>query len=515
MNAIFGRASLPIVLGMLCLSAYAADDPAVTPGPAAQAPASSPKPVESAPAPVQTETPIAADAPAPATAGPTVEAVAPGGSDDLRLNFSDAPLDKVLDYLSEAAGFIVIKEAKVDSTVNVVSHKSLNKQEAVDLLNTVLSEKGFAAIRNGRTLTIMKREDAKKRDIPVKSSGDPETIPKNAEMVTQIIPVRHADAAQLLENLTPLLASDAVANANKSSNAIVLTDTQVNVHRMAEIIKALDTSISAISEVKVFQLTYSKASDTAKLVNTLFQAPAGQPNANAAVAQLFQRMRGGGPGAAAAQAQPDSAARQAATRVQAVADDRTNSVIVSAPNELMPLIDDVILQIDRVGAPATEIRVFPLKFANSDEMAQVINDAFTQTTTAGAGAAQSGGRFFERFGGGSPSQDVQRVTDTTVRAVSDYRTNSVIVTAESGLMDQIVVMVERLDSNPAREQKVFVYKVENADVADVASLMQGMFSQQGTTTPRPAQSSTRATTTPRNTTSSNLGSRRSASTLGR
>jgi type II secretory pathway component GspD/PulD (secretin) len=535
------KTGLPIVVCLLCLSADAADEaaapaasaPAVA-APAAPAAKDTPPPAPAATTPeAAPAAPAAKEAPAPkvkevsvpAPKAPTTPAVAPVGSNDLRFNFSGVPLDKVLDYLSEAAGFIVIKEAKVDSNVDVISSTPLNKDEAVDLLNTVLNEKGFAAIRSGRTLTIVKREDARKRDIPVKTGNEPDSIPKTGEMVTQIIPVRHADASQLLENLTPLLAADAVANANKSSNAIVLTDTQINVHRMAEIIKALDTSISAISEVKVFQLNYSKASDTAKLINTLFQTQQGAAGAPAAannpMAQFFQRMRGGGPGgpggaAPAAQTQAESAARQAAMRVQAVADDRTNSVVVSAPDEMMPLIEDIVKQIDKVGAPATEIRVFPLKAANSDEMAQVINDSFSQTTTGtGAAAAQSGGgRFFGRFGGAAGGQDAQRVSDTTVHAVSDYRTNSVVVTAESVLMEQIAAMVERLDANPAKQQKVFIYKLENEDAQQVATILQGMISSQTGSTNR-ASTATRtstSSTTNRSTTSSSGLSR---STLGR
>ena len=43
----------------------------------------------------------------------------------------------------------------------------------MDLLNSVLNQNGYAAIRNGRTLTIMDKNDAKTRDIPVKTGNDP------------------------------------------------------------------------------------------------------------------------------------------------------------------------------------------------------------------------------------------------------------------------------------------------------------------------------------------------------
>src|SRR5438874_1228832 len=152
----------------------------------------------------------------------------------LRLNFRGVPLDMVLNYLSDAAGFIIVLEGKVEGNVDVWSNQPLTKDEAVDLLNTILNKNDYSAIRNGRVLTIVKRKDAKTRNIPVKKTIEAEDIPKNDEMVTQIIPVKHANAAQLTQNLQPLLADYATMTANESANTLVITATQSDVGRMAE-----------------------------------------------------------------------------------------------------------------------------------------------------------------------------------------------------------------------------------------------------------------------------------------
>ena len=67
-----------------------------------------------------------------------------------------------------------------------------------------------------------------------------------------------------------------------------------------------------------------------------------------------------------------------------------------------------------------------------------------------------------------------------VIAVADPRTQSVIVSAASGLMDQVRGMITQLDSNPAKKQKVYTYSLENADAQQVESVLQEMF--QSTTT---------------------------------
>src|SRR5213593_1430291 len=134
----------------------------------------------------------------------------------LRLNFRGVPLEMVLNYLSDAAGFIIVLETKVEGKVDVWSNQPMSKDEAVNLLNSILKKNGYAAIRNGRTLTIVKQDEAKTRDIPVKRGSETQDIPKTDEMVTQIIPVRHAIAAQLTANLQQLLGTYATMTANES-----------------------------------------------------------------------------------------------------------------------------------------------------------------------------------------------------------------------------------------------------------------------------------------------------------
>ena len=94
----------------------------------------------------------------------------------MNLNFNRAPLEMVLNYLSDAAGFIIVQDTRVSGSATVtVNGKHMTRDEAVDLLNSVLNKNGYAAIRDGRTLTIVDKNDAKTREIPVKSGNIPET----------------------------------------------------------------------------------------------------------------------------------------------------------------------------------------------------------------------------------------------------------------------------------------------------------------------------------------------------
>ena len=68
----------------------------------------------------------------------------------LRLNFRGVPLEMVLSYLSEAAGFIISLEVQPKGTIDLWSDRPVTIEEAYDLLTSALAKNGYAAIRKGR-----------------------------------------------------------------------------------------------------------------------------------------------------------------------------------------------------------------------------------------------------------------------------------------------------------------------------------------------------------------------------
>ncbi|MBX3744882.1 MAG: hypothetical protein KF833_06185 [Verrucomicrobiae bacterium] len=412
------------------------------------------------------------------------------GENGLRLNFRGVPLELVLDYLSDAAGFIINLETQVEGRVDVWSNQPLDREEAVTLLNSVLNRNGYAAIRQGRTLTIVRKDEAKTRDIPVRvvdwaNDRDLEGLPRNDEIVTQIIPVRFINAVQLVKDLQPLLPTTATLTANEGGNALLITDTQTNIRRMASIVRALDTAISSVSTVRVFPLYFSDAKIVATVIRDLFQPQETQRNAGGGgpgggAARFLNQIRGGG-----AQAGGETAAtsgRAPVPRVVAVADERSNAVVVNAPEEQMLVIAGVIEEMDVNVDDITELRVFRLTHADPQETATLLNDLFSDTSRQQTGNQ----RGQVRFGGGPQGGNARGSTDASSRmqqqskvvAVPDLRTGSVVVSAARDLMGQIAAMLNQLDADPARKQRVFVYDVENSDPQAVQEVLQTLFPDQ-------------------------------------
>ena len=358
------------------------DEPAVPENPPG-APVTVPATDQPKPKDTQAQPPVVTPADAPDTPSEPVVPVKPGEK-GLRLNFRGVPLEMVLNYLSEAAGFIIVLETDVRGKVDVWSNQPLDQEEALTLLSTVLNKNGYAALRNGRMLTVISQDDAKKRDIPVISGNDPELIPKKDEIVTQIVPVRFINATQLATDLAPLIPSSATVTANQGSNALLITDTQAHIRRVAEIIRALDTSIASTYLIRVFALQYADAKSLAAAIKEVFASQETSSRSNDPRTQLFNRFMGGGPGGGrGGEGNGNSAGsggRAGSSRVVAVADERSNAAVISAPEDVMPSIQELVKAVDIEIEDVTELRVFHLKYADPQEMADLLSNLFPNTS---------------------------------------------------------------------------------------------------------------------------------------
>jgi general secretion pathway protein D len=326
---------------------------------------------------------------------------ASGSPNDLNLVFRNAPLDMVLNYLSDAAGFIIVQDTAVHGSVTV-NGKHLTRDEAVDLLNSVLNKNGYAAIRDGRTLTIVDKDAAKTSNIPVKVSNDPGGIPNNDEIVTQIIPIRFVEAGDLVKDLSSFVSSSATIVANDAGNSIVITDTQANIHHLVEIIRAIDDSAEGETEIRVFHLEHANPTDVANELGQIFPSS----NGSSTGTQSPIRFGGGGPGgfgggggpggffarmmaANSASASGSNARVQKQSQVVAVADLRTSSVIVTASKDLMQEIEGMMTQIDVASTRDQQVYVFHMNNGDPQQALQVLQNMFQTSTTSRSGSSSS------------------------------------------------------------------------------------------------------------------------------
>lgn len=328
--------------------------------------------------------------PTPPANAPVVEASAattPSGRPGLRFNFRGAPLETVLNYMSEAAGFVIVLETPVRGTIDMWSAQPVTREEAVNLLNLALNKNGYSVSVQGKNLIVSSKEDAKKRNLPIRTGNDPTEIPETAEMVMQIIPLRHIDATQASRDLATLLPASATITANQDSNSLVVTDTNMNVKHIVTLVSALDTSSDSVSTMKIFRLQNSDPNEMASLLMSLFATPTTGSGGGAA-ALLAQLRPGGFPGAGGNNrgggndrrstrgGAGGNAGANRGTPVVAVADPRTFSVIVTAAKDDMPAIAEIVSQLDASTARKQKVFVYSLENADVRQVETVLKNLF-------------------------------------------------------------------------------------------------------------------------------------------
>jgi general secretion pathway protein D len=411
------------------------------------------------------------------------------GGKGLRLNFRNAPLSLVLDYLSDAAGFTISANSKVDlkGTVTVWSNQMVDRDEAVRLLHKALSEHSYAATVEGNVLNIYVLDSSNTDIVAGVPDNDYTNIPPTKELVTQIVYVRNVETGPLITTLQPLMPTGTSMSANQGANAIVITDTKANIRRMVQLVKALDTASVSDSKVAVFPLTYADATALAQVVTQLFQPDTSNSQGNrggrgGGFFGGFPGFGGGGGGGGGGGSSTTQQGRVSSPKVTAVADDRSNALVVSASEDQMKLVKNLVDQMDVNVDQVTELRVFRLRYADPQETADQLASLFPDPTLQQNSRNQFRGFGpFGGFGGGNnasstANQSTRKLSQTKVTAVADPRTGSVIVSASRDWMPQIVGIIEELDSDPAKKKKVFVIKVENRDPQEVVEELQSIIS---------------------------------------
>ena len=420
----------------------------------------------------------------------------------ISMRFKDASLEHILEFISDATGYTIVKSADLDMRVTIISPDDMPLDEAFSVLNTTLAIKGYTSIINGRSVKIVPLSEAKLEATPIQVGSDPEQIKSEDTITTQVMPLLSADATQLVKDLKDFVPQYGVMTAYGRSNTLIITASSANIKRLAEIVKQLDISMMDRIKIEVFSLQYADAVKLAEVITKLYEKP--QDAEAAAEQERQQRGRrggfgdrgrfGGGGGETETTTEESSptegGALQLLGEVKAVADENTNSLIVSASQSNLIAIRRLVAELDTQRFSQPETRVFSLKYGDATEIANELNQAFSSAARnvfTGGGFGGFGGfggrgrdrRFFEeqqqRQGSGQSGEGVLGLPELV--AVPDARTNSVIVTTTAEQMDAVGKLIEQLDRDIADfAEDTRIFTLEHADAANVSAVLNELLS---------------------------------------
>jgi general secretion pathway protein D len=443
----------------------------------------------------------------------------------VRMNFHDAPLNTVLNYLSRRMGFRIVGETELHGTATMVSEQPIGTDEVLEMLSGVLAKDNYAVSRNGMILTISTLDNAKTGPFtPVNHPQSPAEVPVNDEVATDIIPVHTLNPTQLRKDLDELVPSGATLDANEAGNALIMTGRQKDIHRFFEIIAALDSS--SVSEVEVFLLKFADSKSVADELKEVFQSPDSTVARADARTRFFGGRGGGGGGGfggfpgfggggGGGGGNSSDSDKNASNKAVFVSDDQMNAVVASAPPDYFSMISNVVEKLDQPTTDITMMKVFFLKHADATEVANELTTLFPDDSSSSQNGRTMGTRFLPPWM--QPQTPVSSKSDrmtreATVRAVPDPRTSSVVVTTSKDLMEQIAGVITQLDESDAQDQHVYAWKIDTADPVTVQAALKQLFpssassASSSSTQPVSALQSRQQSSAQQTTTSSGFGS---------
>ncbi len=409
--------------------------------------------------------------PAPAPAPPPLSSAAPGTT--FTFDYRGSDIMNVLRFYAQMSGLNVTVDPGLNGQVTIINPKPVSLDDAFKILQSVLVVRGFTAIRDGSVLSVVPL-DRGVRSTPLVSNGldeqgNPSTNPQN-QVMTQVIPLENVDAEALAKELDPLKSTGASLIGSPGTNALIITDTASNVQRFIKMVDALDKT-SNNTELKVYPLKRAEASAITDIINNLYK-------------QITTRGRGAGqqPGQPPPQpGQPQATSGRPA--VVAVADVRTNSVIVVAsPDNQEQVARTIIARLDDDDSNTLDTKIRKIKYADAQQVANLVNTVLTNQRAAGAGGGQNasfgqrqfGG--FNPFGGGQDQAQSVSSSDPFGKVAADPRTNTLLISATAERMRKIDELIDQLDVEVPVESTTFVIPLVNAQAQDVAAALQQAFS---------------------------------------
>ncbi|WP_218354249.1 type II secretion system secretin GspD [Alteromonas lipotrueiana] len=318
-------------------------------------------------------------------------------------NFKDTDINEFINIVGKNLERTIIVDPNVRGKISVRSYDMLDEEQYYQFFLNVLQVYDFAVVEmpNG-ILKVVRSKDAKTSNIPVMEGA----LLDGDEMITRVVPVYNVPVRELAPILRQLNNQAGGGNvvSHDASNVMMLTGRAAVVNRLVEIIERVDQA--GDEEVEIVKLRYASASEMVRIVDSINKSQ--------------------GKATAGAKSAP-----------RAVADDRTNSVIVSGDEKGRNRIVNLIQRMDQELETNGNTRVVFLNYAKAEDLVKVL-----QGVSASIQAEEGGSGQNRRAA--SASRDIS--------IESHESSNAVVITAEPDMLQSLEEVIRQLDVRRAQVQ---------------------------------------------------------------
>ncbi|WP_371133909.1 type II secretion system secretin GspD [Escherichia coli] len=315
-------------------------------------------------------------------------------------SFKDTDLKSFIETVGANLNKTIVMGSDVQGKVSIRTMTPLNEHQYYQLFLNLLEVQGYAVVPvENNILKVVKSGAAKTEPLPL--VGEDHGNYAGDEMVTRIVSVHNVSVRELapvLQQMTDQDGAGSIVNY-EPSNVIMLTGRASVVKRLTEVIQRIDREGNRSEEV--IPLDNASASEITRVLESLTK---------------------------------NSGENQPATlKSQIVADERTNSVIVSGDPASRDKMRRLIRRLDSEMERSGNSRVFYLKYSKAEDLVDVLKQV-SGTLTAAKEEAEG------TVGSG---HDV-------VSIAASKHSNALVVTAPQDIMQSLQSVIEQLDIRRAQ-----------------------------------------------------------------
>ncbi|GLX78911.1 type II secretion system protein GspD [Thalassotalea insulae] len=317
-------------------------------------------------------------------------------------NFKGTDLTEFINIVGKNLKKTMIVDPNVRGKVNVRSYDLLTQEQYYQFFLNVLEVYGFAAIEmDNNIIKIIRNKAAKSAATPL---VDDENPGMGDEMVTRVIEVKNVtvrELSPLLRQMSDQAGGGTVVNYDPA-NVFIMTGTAAVVNRLAEIIKRVDKAGDQYEQI--IKLQHASAGEMVRIIEALNNESRGK---SGTPSFLIPKI---------------------------VADDRTNSVIVSGEKQARERIAKLVARLDSELENSGNTRVYYLKYSKAEELVDVLKGV-SESIEAEESASKA---------------KSQRNNKRNISIEAHKDTNTLVITAQPDMLRSLEAVIRQLDVRRAQ-----------------------------------------------------------------
>ena len=180
-------------------------------------------------------------------------------TEEVRINFRDADIRSVIESVAEITGKSFVLDPRVKGKVTIIAPRPIDADLIYESVLSAIQVQGFQAVQDGAVIRI----------IPFSQAFNFAGGAGGNEMRTEVVQIKHVQAASLVSVLKPMLSNGARLMAYAPSNYLVVSDIETNIEQLKDFVSTMDDPDS--SAVEVINLIHISAAEAVHIAGQLKQ----------------------------------------------------------------------------------------------------------------------------------------------------------------------------------------------------------------------------------------------------